>query len=155
MHYDPAAELIADGVIFLLCVLQVHHFGCHEPGGTATRKEVLRDVHEGRQAEVRNADVLFGHLVLPEEDVFGFEITVHDATLVRVRNAFQDRAKENCSFGLRELAMLLQIIYQITSFEQLHNHVEGVVSLVDLMELDNVGVIHRSHDFDLVYERLL
>ena len=155
VHNDSAAEFIAYGVVLLFGVLEIDHLGSHETRGTATGEKVLVDVHEGRKSEVGNADVLFGHLVLAEEDVLGLEVPMHYAALVGVGHAFQDRSHENGRFWLGELAVLFQIIYQVSAFKELHDHIKGVVGLIDLMEFDDVGVVHRSHDFDLVNERFL
>ena len=155
MKDDAYTELVADWVVLDLGVLEVDHFRSHEPRGAASAEEVLFDVEEGSQSEICDADVLLTHLACPEQDIFGLQIPMHDSFLVRMVHCLENSTDEGGCLLLVKFAVVLEVIHQVTTLEKLQNHVEGVVRLVNLVELDDVHVVEGSHDFDFVDKRFL
>lgn len=51
--------------------------------------------------------------------------------------------------------MVFEVIHEVPALQQLQDHVERVVGLVDLVELDDVDVVERSHDLNFIDERFL
>ena len=155
MKDDAYTELVAYRVVLDLGVLKVDDLRGHEARRAASAEEVLIDVEEGSQSEVRDADVLLTHLASPEQDIFRLQVTMHDSFLVRMMHCLENSTDEGGCLLLVKLSMVLEVIHQVTTLEKLQNHVEGVVRLVNLVELDDVHVVEGSHDFDFVDKRFL
>lgn len=47
--------------------------------------------------------------------------------------------------------MIFDLLVELFAFQVFQNHIYGVVSLVDLLQAGNVGVVNTSHDAYLVF----
>ena len=50
---------------------------------------------------------------------------------------------------------IFYFIAELSSFEELHTYIDGVLWLVDAVKFHQVFLIKVSHDFDLIDQRLL
>ena len=71
-----------------------------------------------------------------------------DAIHVKVLDSFHDLLKVVLGFFFLNLPLLLKERVEISIFTELSNDVHVVGGLVDVIKLDDIGVVHFLHDFD-------
>jgi hypothetical protein len=88
-----------------------------------------------------------------EEDVCRFEIAVHDAERVRGPERRRHGVDDADDGGERQRAGFGQALLQIDAVEVLHDEIrQAFPRLVEVEDLDDVGVLHRGHDLRLPAE---
>lgn len=88
---------------------------------------------------------------------------MNDAQGVAVLQSVEDRSDRVSRFRLRELFLLKNLVEQLekehisksgethlTALEELHHEEVVLVVLVDLVQLDNVGVVYLFENFNFV-----
>lgn len=85
-----------------------------------------------------------------EQNIFWFEVSVHDVHVVAVRNCRQHLFHKNCGVFLREMPPLGDFIEQFTSLNVFLHYVKTLGVLIVLVNLDDVGVVNSFEDVYLV-----
>ncbi len=107
-----------------------HHAGARQRR-RGSRAAFPLDRRAPCEAEVEDLDVP----VLSDEDVFGFQVAVHDPALVRGRKSLSDLQSpvdgaHDADLGCR------QTVAQRGAFEELHDGEHGAVDVADVMDGD-------------------
>lgn len=127
---DANAEEIADGAVLGFKVLEVDNLGSDVSWCTAADKHVVL-VGELSESEVGDDAVEVS--VLPEEDVFRLEVSVHDVLRVHHFESFQNALHHHLDLLGREFMLGLDFVVELSAFQQLHRNVDGVLRLVDFI----------------------
>jgi len=119
-------------------------FRGHIARGSTFFKEVFSWVNKSGKTKVCN----FNIMSFFNKNVGRFEISVHDRMWAKIinghKNGLQDLINPNSweiSFEIR----FLQSVIQSFSFDQLHNQVNWIISLVNFIKLYNLIIIYHSH----------
>ena len=112
MENQTQTEQIADRLILGLHVLDVDHFGGHVAGGTAPDEQILADGGELGQTEVGDDAVEVS--LLPEEQVFGFQVSMHDVFRVHFPQAEKDASDDELGLVGFEFVLSLPFSIKIT-----------------------------------------
>lgn len=104
----------------------------------------------GGKSEIARLDL---HL-LGEEEVSQLEITVDHPVLVHVLDCLQDLLSVALHFQFGKSLTPLDLLVQSRVTAQLHYDVHILVVFKEVLELDNIRVVHSSVDFDLALQLL-
>ena len=110
-------------------------------------RERARTAHS-RDPEVGDLDALLG----VEEHVRGFEVAVHEAAVVRVREAGRDLRRDPERLGIRLTLPVAEPVLQRAVREVLEHHVRAAVRLAVVVEGADVRMGERSHRPGLALE---
>ena len=92
---------------------------------------------------------------VPEQNVVGLEVSVHDVLLVHGLRGEQQVLHEQLDLEFGALRHVLHLLQQLALGQQLEHQVQRVLRLVHLVEAQQVPVVQLPHDADLVQQRLL
>ena len=115
-------------------------------GGPAEREGLVTALHEAGQAEISQARIA----LFIKEHVFRLQIAVHNIMLVQVAKGESDLSDEEASNGLVEAALLAQVVEEGATTYVLHEEVETVVVLEDVVHLQDELVVRLKEDVFLV-----
>jgi hypothetical protein len=101
-------------------------------------------------AEVDNFDVIVAILAV-EENVFRFEIAVHNVFLVAVVHARHYLFHEDASIGLVETSLFTNDVEEFAALANLGYDVKPLFIGKELVHLNDVGVINLFQNSDLVF----
>jgi hypothetical protein len=79
---------------------------------------------------------------------------VRDALVVAVQECARELLHDVASLLLRVLFLLDDAIEELATAHLFHDHVEGLLAVEHLLELDDVGVVHELQHLDLNTQRL-
>jgi len=104
---DAHAEQIADGLIFGLEVFEIDHLGSDIARCSTSNEHI---VFAGLLGEAEVGDHTVEVSLLPEEDVFGLEVAVHDVVSVHDFQSLEDALHDHFDFLGRELVLGLDLV---------------------------------------------
>ena len=125
------------------------HVGGRARDGPLLRDLLVRAVDRARDAEVRKHRVAAG-----EEDVFGLDVAVHHAALVRVGQRAGHLAPDAHGFLHREPVVRAQPLPHRVALDVRHHIVELVVRLSRIVDGEDVRVLEARGELDLAKEAL-
>ena len=106
---------------------------------------LLREDHL-RQPEVGDLEVV---QLLSAQDVLGLQVAVHDAQVVQVGHALQQRLDQLRRLELREARPAHDSLEQLTPLQHLHHDVDVAFALIQAFHPDDVGMVDQLQDSDL------
>lgn len=148
MTNDAQTKQIADGIALRLQILNIHYFRRHIPRRPTPHKQVLGLVCPGRQAEIRDNAVEV--VVLPKEDVFGFEVAVHYAFAVHVLEAHEEALEDAGDLLAGEFLFGFEFVVELAALQEFNAYVDGVLGFVDFVDFHEVLMVEFPHKFDLI-----
>ena len=89
-------------------------------------------------------------LLVQEQDILGPEVSVHNFLRVAIVQGEHDLFEDNSRLLLGKVLLHNDVVEKLASRAHLHHHVNVLLVLKGLVELDNVGVIEFSEYLDLV-----
>lgn len=152
MEYESQAENIANGVVFCLHVLDVDHLRSHVPWRSTANEQIFFCLSKLSKTEISNHAL--PSALISENEVFWFEIAVHDAFWVHFLESLKDGVDDELYLWGLELVFGLDFIIKLASFQELYHDVEGVLWFEDLVEFHAELVVQVAHDFYLLYKTL-
>lgn len=153
MENESQAEDIAYGIVFGLHILDVDHLRRHVARGSTSHKEILISLSELSQSEVSNHT--FPRALGPENQVFRFEIAMHDAFGVHFLQTLKDRVDDQFALMSLEFILRLDFVVELSSFQQLYDYVKGVFRFEDLVKLHAEAMVEITHNFNFFDQTLL
>ena len=108
MEDESQAENIADGVILCLHIFDVDHLRSHIAWSSASNKQIFLCFCELCKTKISN-DALPTALI-SEDEVFGFEIAVHDAFCVHFLESLKDGIDDELNLRGFELVFGLNLV---------------------------------------------
>mmetsp|Transcript_10454 Transcript_10454/g.43278 ORF Transcript_10454/g.43278 Transcript_10454/m.43278 type:complete len:343 (+) Transcript_10454:2484-3512(+) len=117
----------------------------------ARRLQKVPVPHHVAQAKVRDLHVGLG----VQQEVLGLEIAVDHHVAVAVLDAGDDLLKEVSRLVLAETTLLHDVVEELAALDVLHDHVDVVRGLEDLIQADDVRVHEQPQDLDLPANLLL
>jgi len=131
MENKAQTEHITNSLILSFHVFDINDLRCDITWSSATDKQIFLSIRELSQAEISNW--AFEAVLWLENDVLGFEVSVHDLFAVHLFESLQD-AVHNCSDLVGcEFVFGFDLVIELSSFQQLHNNIKRVVRLEDLV----------------------
>lgn len=149
---DSEAEQVAHAGVTRLRALQVDDLRSHVSRSAAPHEHQLTAAAGFGQPEV--SDHALETALRAEDDVFGFEVAVHDVGLVHGFQAGEDALHDDSDLLRGELVLALELVQQLPARQQLHADVQRVLALVDALYFHKVLVVEQPHDLYLVGEGL-
>ena len=148
------------------------HFVQHHAGGVqvaagvdvAATRLLRRDIVDAAQGllghgalgvgDAGDAEVGHLHAAVPEDhDVLGLDVPVDDAPAVGVAQRLEDLTHEVQRLPpIQAAAALAHILLQGDAFDELHDDVFHAVGLVDVEDVDDVGMVELGHRLGFVVE---
>lgn len=122
MEDKPQAEHIANGFILGLHILDIDDLRSHVARSSASHEEILRNIRELRQSEVSNHALETS--LISEQDVFWFEIAMHDLLGVHFLQPTKYGVNGSLDLHRFEPILRLDLVIQLSSFEQLHYNIQ-------------------------------
>lgn len=122
----------------------VNHFWCCVAGRAASCLQHLARLVGVAEAEVDQTNVF----LVVEQQVFWFEVAVHDAEFMEVLHAADDLLKKLAGLRLLQLLLFHDVVKELAARDELHDEEELFGCLDDLKELDNVRVSDQLEDVD-------
>ena len=116
-----------------------------------SQEGVLVGLNLSRQTKVRKLYLV----ILREENVCRFEITMDDILAVKCDHSISYLLEKLLSFEFGEGTPRLQIVLEVATLANLKDEVVGVFGLLVAVELDDVPVLHSVQHGDLLAEELL
>lgn len=137
MEDDSKTEQIAGGSIGCSCTtLQIGNLGSHVAGSPTTREDEFFRTCTFSKAEVTNN--AFACTTLPEENILGFDVPMHEVTLMHALQSLEDVLHYCPSFMRREFILILNAVMQPSAGEEFDADIDGVFGLINLMDLHQV-----------------
>ena len=84
------------------------------------------------QSEIGNDTVVVS--IFPEEDVLGFQISVHDVLHVHDLKSFKDAPHDSFGLGYAEFMFGFYFVVELASFQKFHSYVDWILGLVNLFK---------------------
>lgn len=103
-----------------------------------------------RQSKVSNLQIT----IVVEKQVLRLQVSVHDGVLVKVDDARDDLTEELACLRLGEPLLLDDVVEQLAALSVLHDKVERLRSLDDLIQLDYVRMFDEFKNLDLASHSL-
>ncbi len=94
-------------------------------------------IKEGGESEVSEHPLA---ITLPQQYVFGLEVSVHDLFLLEVLKCGEYLSEDGEDHACAQLALVPHVLVQRSSRQVLSDQVNEVFRLVDSFVLDDVGV---------------
>lgn len=137
--------------IALLSVLALKNLGGDVVGGTGLGAVQLSFLERFGETEINELDLVehgVGFLG-GQKEILRLQITMDNLILMAVEDGGDHLTHEMLGLHLREGLVLDDGIEQLATRAQLHNELEGLGILEDLVQMDHVGVIHLAHGVKL------
>ena len=80
---------------------------------------------------------------------------MHDLFAIHVGKCLQETLHDPVILFWSQIPFLGNIIEQLSTFQKLHYQVNGVLGLMDLLQLHDVRVFQLAHHFNLIDQRFL
>lgn len=125
MENNSNTEHVADRFILGLHVFEIDHFWSHIAGSSASNKEIVLVPVVLSQSEI--SDDAVEVVLLPEKYVFWLKVSVHYILLVHHLQPFEDAFHDQLDLCRRELMLVLDLVVELSSLEQLYTDVDGVL----------------------------
>lgn len=128
-----------------------NHFGCEILGCSAERIRLFRVfLHNLGQAKVGQHDVP----VVIYQNVLRLEVSVDNVGLVEVTDCEGDLCGVELCLFLRKTLLLRQVLEELASLHKLHDEVDAIGLLEDVVHSNDEGVIDLVEDHLLDLQRL-
>ena len=150
MEYNSKTKQVTNWLVLCFQIFEIDYFRSHIARRPTAHKQVVALVAIFSQPKIGNDAVEV--TVSPEEDVFRFEVSMHDAVGVHNFQSFKDALHDHFDFEGGELMSVFDFIIKLPSFQQFHTDIDRVVRLVDSKQSHQILMIELSHDFDFVDE---
>ncbi len=102
------------------------------------------------QSSSRKLEVVRFAAGVREEEVFGLEVAVNDASIMAVGKGVEYAANSGRGFSLGVHSFGFEPLKELSALEVLENQADVGVVLEDRVQLDDVGLAESSDDLDLV-----
>lgn len=127
-----------------MVALSCNHFWGSVAGRTACRLQSLPRLVSVTQTEVNDLDVL----VVIKKEIFRLEVTMDNVQLVQVLDASDDLVEKGQSFRLLDPLILYDIVEELTATGILHDEIQLLRGLDNLVKLNNVRVTDHLQNVD-------
>ena len=121
MEDNSNTENITDGTVLGFQIFEVDYFWSYVAWSSASHEHVLL-VAILSQSEISNNTVVVS--IFPEEDVLGFQISVHDVLHMHDLQSFEDAPHDSFGLGYAEFMFGFYFVVELTSFQQFHSNVD-------------------------------
>ena len=91
---------------------------------------------------------------VPQNEVLGLEISVHDVSVVTIYEGFKDRTSGHHSVPFAVDALGLEVVQQFAALQVLDHELDVELAFIHLIKADDVRVVEHPQDGDLPLERL-
>lgn len=98
---------------------------------------ITRGFNISGKAEIGKASITF----LIQENVFRFEVSVHDIFFMQIAEGQDDLWNEEPDTGLRESSFLTQVVEEGPSSDVFHKEIDPIVVLKDVFHCKNEGMV--------------
>mmetsp|Transcript_46424 Transcript_46424/g.61484 ORF Transcript_46424/g.61484 Transcript_46424/m.61484 type:complete len:245 (+) Transcript_46424:821-1555(+) len=94
------------------------------------------------EAEIRHKQVA----IFANEHILRLQITINNALLMQMRKCESNLSCEELSLVLREHSHLNEMAEELTTLDKLHEEVDTVLVLEDILHVDEEGVVDLTQD---------
>lgn len=141
-------------IVHFFPVFAINHLRSKIHGGALGLVLELLLLEDLRNSKVNQLDAL-NVVLLFKQDILGFQVTMADVVVVEVGDGWKYLAHYDGSLSLCDELLFDNQVEELTALAHLSHQVDGLLGLVHLVELDDVGMIQFLQQLYLGCKHLL
>ena len=89
-----------------------------------------------------------------EQNVIGLDVTMHDATHVRIRESVRDFAHDSADVRKRQRTAIPHAVADVLAFDERHHEISESLALIHAENRNDVGMVEIRRSLGLAHEPL-